>query len=121
MDVMGTGKHNDGDSQDPTTVVGLLYRVVDKPHRVIGLACVSALPCGIIVQATSSATVMGISPGWIGASVSMASALGLGIARGVREIRSRHDRKMQKLAALVVAELTQEQSIADTATVQDNQ
>ncbi|MGW6936030.1 hypothetical protein ACWGE0_38645 [Lentzea sp. NPDC054927] len=117
---MGTGKHDDGDSQDPTTVVGLLYRVVDKPHRVIGLACVSALPCGIIVQATSSTTVMGVSPGWIGASVSVASALGFGLARGVREIRNRHARKLQKLAALVVAELAQERSPED-ASAHDHQ
>lgn len=62
-------------TEDPTTVVGLIYRVLDRPHRTVGLIAILSLILGAVADLLHSPAIAGLHPSVWGLIVSGASTM----------------------------------------------
>lgn len=55
-----------GPHDDPVTVVGLIYRVLNEPRRSLCAISILALPTGALAQLGGAQPLLGVPMGWIG-------------------------------------------------------
>jgi hypothetical protein len=67
---------------DPVTMIGLVYRVLDRPHRTAGLIAVLALLLGAATELAHAPVFAGLSPGMWGVVISGASTVVAGLRSG---------------------------------------
>lgn len=63
-------------SGDPRTVVGLIYRIIDEPHRTACTVAILVLPLCAVAQVLGHGSLFGVPVTWIGTA---ASASGTGV------------------------------------------
>lgn len=105
---MAAQKTSKTDTADPSTCVGLIFRIVDQPRRVMGVIAISAFPSGIAMQAADVGTGSGLSPGWLGFAASGTMIAVLGVRSGIARIRNRYNKKVQALATEIARQISEE-------------
>ena len=71
-----------GSADDPVTIIGLIYRVLDRPRRTAGLVAVLGLLLGAAAEFAHAPVLAGLSPGVWGVVISGASTLVAGLRSG---------------------------------------
>lgn len=83
---MNDDPHSTADSvepaDDPVTIIALIYRVLDRPHRTAGLVAVLALLFGAAAELAHAPVLAGLNPGLWGVVISGASTLVAGARAG---------------------------------------
>lgn len=74
-------------SEDPTTIIGLIFRVLDRPHRTLCLLAVLALVLAGAAQLLHAPDLAGLPVGIWGAGLSAGTVTGAVIKRRHKERR----------------------------------
>lgn len=79
-------------TDDPTTVVGLIYRVLDRPHRTLGLIAILSVILGAFAELLDAPAIAGLHPtvwGFVISGTSVTPAIVRIAFRRVTGLRSR--------------------------------